>query len=272
MARRGRRAGRETRKWLLALGLGGAAVAVLAGILWLYYSASASQPKLAERTLCPETGPRSVTAIVIDRTDRVGPVTRADVRGRLQAYVRQVPRFGQLAIYGAGPDESDLLEPLFSRCNPGSGADAQSLTESPELVQRRFEREFQKPLETALEGALDIQGADRSPIMEGIQAVAVSAFPSGTEMLPRRLVVISDFLQNSQRYSMYNSGFATEDAVRAADDLRTDLEGVAVEMLMIGRDRDRVLQADVGFLDFWTRWFSENGAQVGRFVPLAGRN
>ena len=268
-SRRDVRAAAQMRNGLLLFGLA-LVVAIAIGVLYL--KAGAANPDTAADTLCPATGPVAVTAVVIDATDPASPVTQAAIRSRILAAADELPRFGMLKVFRAGADEADLLRPLFSRCNPGRANDVDELTSSPELVQKKHDEQFAGPLAKALDGVLNVPAAEASPVLEGIQAVTVAAFPPAVDRLPRRLLVVSDLLQNSDAYSMYGGPLDPGAARAAGESIGALLEGVDVDLLMIRRSSQDALQLSPAFVDFWEGWFSASGARVRRAGPLAGRN
>lgn len=269
---RNRRKEREAGQFRRGVALFVAGGIVLLGIGGLYLYAGRSNPTLATGTLCPAGGPTAVTAVVVDVTDPASKVTQAAIRSRMLAAADDLPRFGMIKIFAAGSDESALLQPLFAKCNPGTKADVDQLTSSPELVQKRHDEQFEQPLVKALDGVLDVPKSDASPILEGVQAVTVAAFPPATTKLPRRLLVASDLIQNSRAYSMYGGPLDDRAAERAGEAIPAQLEGVDVELLVIRREAQDALQVSPAFADFWEGWFGASGARVRRSTPLPGRN
>ena len=245
--------------------------AVLAGIGALYLYATKSNPTLGA-DLCPESGPVSVTAVVVDVTDPASRVTQAAIRSRVLAAADDLPRFGMVKIFAAGADETALLQPLFSKCNPGTKGEVDKYTSSPELVQKQHDEQFEMPLRAALDGMLDVPKADASPILEGIQAVTVAAFPPAVAKLPRRLIVASDLIQNSRAYTMYGHPLDDRAAERAGEAIPAQLDGVDVELLVIRREAQDALQMSPEFLDFWEGWLGAAGARVRHSVLMPGRN
>ncbi|KQN02372.1 hypothetical protein ASE82_08415 [Sphingomonas sp. Leaf230] len=269
---RSRRKEREAKQMRAGVILFVIGAAILAAIGGLYIYAGRANPNLAAGNLCPDSGPVAITAVVVDVTDPASRVTQAAIRSRILAAAEELPRFGMLKIFAAGADESALLQPLFAKCNPGTKADVNELTSSPELVQKRYDEGFEAPLSKALDGVLDVPTADASPILEGIQAVTVAAFPPGVAKLPRRLLVASDLIQNSQAFSMYGGPLNEDAAERVGEAIPAQLEGVNVELLMIRRAAQDTLQTSPEFVDFWEGWFGAAGARVRRATPLPGRN
>jgi hypothetical protein len=270
--RRSRREIRDASRRRSTYALGGVLVAVVAAMVWLFTDAKQSNPALASETLCPVSGPTAVTAVVVDATDPASKVTQAAIRARVLAAAEALPRFGRMEVYAAGADEAQLLRPLFAKCNPGRSTDVSQLNASPERVQRIYDEQFDRPLRAALQGVLDVPPSASSPILEGVQAVTVSAFPPKVEELPRRLILISDLIQNSPAYSMYGGPLDERAADTAGEAIPAQLEGVDVQLLMIRRAAQDTLQTSPEFVDFWEGWFSAAGARVSRAGPLPGRN
>lgn len=269
---RNRRKEREAKQFRAGMVLFAVGGLLVLAIGCLYFYAGRSNPALISDTLCPENGPVAVTAVVVDVTDPASKVTQAAIRSRVLAAADDLPRFGMLKVFAARSDETALLQPLFSKCNPGTRADVDELTSSPELVQKRYDEQFETPLRKTLDGVLDVPKSDASPILEGIQAVTVAAFPPAVEKLPRKLLLASDLIQNSRAYSMYGGSLDDGAAERAGEAIPAELEGVDVELWMIRRAAQDALQTSPEFVDFWEGWFGTAGATVRRASPLPGRN
>ena len=244
-------------------------VAAVTTVVFIY-RAEADHPAV-DATGCPREGPRAVHAIMLDATDAIGDVTRQQLRDAMLRQARSVERFGAFEIYVAGADPSRLLKPVFMRCSPGDPAKVSAVADNPTFAREEFDANYMKPIEQAIDKVLVFDTADRSPIMEGLQAVSVAAFPSGDEKLPRSLVIVSDMLQNSEQYSVYR-GFSIETASSAARYYHASLQDVDVEILRIPRKRDIALQLDPQFTAFWTTWLAESGARLQSITPLQGMN
>lgn len=220
-------------------------------------------------TLCPLSGPESVTVILVDKTDAITAVTQLDIRTRLQSYAERTPKYGALYLYALEGDSGDPISPVFMRCNPGSAEDTDPLVGSKERSQRRFDDGFKAPLDRMLDQLLDIRQAPTSPIIEGVQAAAVEAF--GTDRatrVPRRLVVVSDFAQNSEHLSVYRGQMIGPDAERLG--LLAPLRGVEVDILLIqrpsaGHEATQLLAA-------WQGYFEMSEADNDVSLRLTGAN
>lgn len=259
--------GRWTAVLIVAVACG-----LVAGGAWLYMAAARANPKIDQVTLCPAGGPAGVAAVLVDTTDALSPVQRVDVLNKLRGLREELPRGWLVAIYPVKPTPEQPPRPSLSLCNPGRGEGLSQLTSNPALVEKRWREAFDTPLQDLL-GSLIVDGQEKSsPIMETIQSVAVAEFGDpDKKALPKRLVLVSDMLQYSPRFSQYSGTktfgeFAKTDAYRS---LRSDLRDVDVEILYIGRpNQERRQNAD--HIEFWTNFFADEGASVSRIVRIFG--
>lgn len=163
----------------------------------------------------------------------------------------------------------------FSLCNPGSGEQVNPLYRNPDRIQARYEALFDAPLQRALSDLMIPKEAPQSPILEAL-AELVQA-PSMSQSVPgRRIVLVSDMLQNSDIFTVYGrSGVALTDrlppvdeAVQAIrDQYGMGLAGVTIEIHLIERrnwesDQNGPLRA------YWTQVFNQLGMAVSwRSLP-----
>jgi hypothetical protein len=105
--------------------------------------------------------------------------------------------------------------------------------------------------------------------MEGIRAIAIKDFgPDRNELQDKRLILISDLLQNGSGFSAYQSlpsmdQFLRSEAGRA---LGADLTGTKVWIYLLNRNSPKQTGA---LLQFWFDWLGAEGAdfQEERRIP-----
>lgn len=243
----------------------------MALIGYAYYRASASHRSLDPVTLCP-TDPTSVTILLVDVTDPMNVAQRQDFMNQLARLKNSIPRYGKLIVTKVDGTSDSLLSPVIARCNPGTAADENEATGDPKAVQRKWDEGFDKPLQAAFERIAGASGADRSPILESIQSVALTEFQKPTvEGKPRRLIVASDLLQNTSEISFYKAlpdpvAFTSSPAFRKA---RTDLRGIEVELWMLERS-DAAATQPRALADLWDRLITAQGGFVKRIYNVSG--
>ena len=233
-------------------------------------------PRDAE-TMCPETGPSRVTAILVDTTDRVGPVSRADILGRLDDLVSASRPDEMMIAYATSPieDAGDPLPPRLTVCNPGDPDAANPLIANPELIRQRLDERFRNPLDLLFRDLLNRAPAPESPLMENIQVIAVTVLGRYRYAgALKRLVVVSDLIQHSENLSLFRQRLDFDAFVRTtgADALRTELQNVEVEILFIQRDEHQRVGDSRRLIEFWERWIDAQGGRLVRASRIDGLN
>ncbi len=280
MAARRRRRHRSRRGDLssrdLAVGGGIAVVALLLLVVGARLTIFAPKPPDRDpETGCPEAGPAALTAILVDVTDQVGAISRADVLAHLDEYVAGSREDEMVLAFEAKPVGSEIGAPLLSVCHPGDPDQASEWTENPRLIRRRLEERFERPLEDLFADLLGREAAPTSPLMESVQSVAVSVLGRHEYAdLPRRLILVSDLMQNTRNLSFFRQAvdYDAFAATTGAAALRTDLRGTAVEVLFVQRAVHDRLDGARGLIDFWQRWIEDQGGALIRVVRVDGLN
>ncbi len=274
-SRRGRRSGRLSNREKLQLGAAGFLAAVVLVLFVRYVLLVPGPPERNPDTGCPETGPSALTAIMIDATDRIGAISRADVLARLEEYVAASREDEMVLGFEARPVGEEIDEPLLTVCHPGDPEKASEWTQNPRLIRRRLEERFRQPLEALFRDLLGRDEAPTSPLMESVQSVAV-AFLGREEYvdIPKRLILVSDLMQHSEYLSFFRQpvdydAFARS---RGADALGTDLRGTTVDILFVQREAHRRLRSTRGLAEFWGRWIEDQGGVVGPVFSVDGMN
>ena len=206
--------------------------------------------------MCPLDGPTGHTVILIDATDEFTAIQKADLRRYFKDLKSHVPQYSQVAIYAPKEmSDEDFLSPELKICNPGDAKGISGITANPSQIQRRYDTDFSAKIDNVLDHGLMSEGAATSPVMEMIQAVSVDAFPIGTTT-PKRLIIVSDMLQNADWYSHYRNKVDFESAKSSPhfQHVYVDLTGVDVEILYIGRAGYEHLQTN-GHGLFWDAFF-----------------
>ena len=242
--------------------------AILGGFGWLFVTANARNVALADN-LCPMSGPTEQNLVLVDVSDEIAPITRQDLLNRLHDVAASTAKGAlfELRVLEPGTTNSRVL---FSYCNPGDGAELDSLTGYPERARQRWEEGFNAPLETALNESIVAGEADTSPIMGALQELVVEHMGMEADRArPTKLYVASDLLENTPQFSMYQSGPDFE-AYRNSTAFRsyaTDLAGAEVRFWVISRP-NALPSAQVA--DFWASWVQNNRGRFGSAVALQG--
>lgn len=247
-----------------------AALLAAGGIGWYVFIGSGD--KSLGENLCPvEEGPSAIHVVIVDATDPYNPVQWQNVKNRLAAIKEEIPKHGLLAIFPVTKSVPKTLEPEIELCNPGSGDRLNVWTGNPELARRRWERSFTAPIDSIFAGIKAEEPRARSPIMETIQAARARVGAYDTDK--QNLIIISDMMQHTRQYSHYGGGPPDYDRFESTapeQKLSTDLSGWNVKIHYARRGgAEREVQGRE-HIDFWDRYFLENGARLQRVRRIDG--
>ncbi len=269
MARRRRRGGSAPKQ---AAGVAILAVcfAIMAGLGWLFLHLKEQQARFDPETFCPLDGRHDRTAILIDASDPLSATQVKRVREHIEDLRLHLELHEWVGLYVLGEDNLVLPRPVFALCNPGNAEQANPLYENPDRIRRQFAERFQAPMVEAVERLAEENTEEQStsPILEMVRAVATDRGYRSSGR--RRLVIVSDMLQNTPQYSHY-SGEPDFGAFResgyAGDFLNLSLLDVDVEILYLKRTKTAALQT-YGHVRFWEQYFDAVDASLGRVEPV----
>lgn len=266
MARSKRRRRRETGVGLQVLALVGILI-VIAGTGGIFaWSFLAGQADLVdEATFCPKDGPPAHLAILVDTTDPVSLTQLEVARQQIEQKIADAVVGTRISFSTVSPDLGLRNQAFFSMCKPQAGDDASILTQNPQMVEEQFQAGFAGPVSQAMNTLLKVPEAPNSPIMESAQEFAARIPGFSVSNVPRELVLLSDLVQHSDSFSFYRGG--TWDSFEAAGGTSrfgASFRGVTVSILRIPRLPERTAIVD----DFWVRYFSAQGFESVRYIPL----
>jgi hypothetical protein len=205
----------------------------------------------------------------------IGPVQRTAIDNRLVSIVNGLHTNERLEIYEIRPD-ADLLRPAFSKCRPPSPDEVSDLTGNRRLARKRFDNDFKATSGGIFDRLLHRPKADRSPIMEAIQAASVKSLDApdlrrNDPGFRRQLIVISDMMQNSEAQSHYKGvpDFERFRGSPAFAKYASDMTDVDVTVLYLRRDNAAGIQGGRHF-DYWNQWFTVQGAHIQDALPIGG--
>lgn len=236
-------------------------LAALGGAFW-WSGEDATANAIDSATLCSTaTGPVAMTAILLDLTDPLSPAQHSQLMARLEGEIDKAPRGTQftMGVVSQDPANWGATDPL---CKPQDASSANSFTQNTRLIDERYHDRFLIPLKARLEGMVSASGADRSPIMESLQALVADSPGFVTYDGPRRIVMVTDLLQHSDVLSFYRGG--SWENFRASLDYQrigSTLDDVAVQIYQVPRPTERVKDPAV-LEDFWIRYFDRQGAHT----------
>jgi hypothetical protein len=269
-----RRGGETLPLKVLAVAIVLLVLAGLGGVFLFVNQRAAALASLDSDTLCPKAGPVSQFDVLVDRTDPLTEIQGEALKRQILAWADAVPKHGAFKVYEVGHAATDggaLLQPVVAVCNPGDGSDQSSLDSNPAMWRQRYQEKFTAPIQDMLERMRLDEEQNQSPIMEGVQAIAVKDFGPDAPKGPKSLMVVSDLLQNENGLSLYKAvpGIDTFWPTPYAASLRVNLTGVHIEVYMLHRLKAAAKQTDA-LGKFWIDWLERQGAEVDAFKSVPG--
>ena len=262
----------NTGQFVAAGTVGFLGLAIFAFFIWQ----NVTSPKITvdKETLCPDKV-ESVTAVLLDATDELSAVQREDIRNRLDSIKEELPIHGRIDLYALGDNRDGMARKLFSMCNPGSGKEADALSQNPRLMKQRWTKDFSIRLNEELSRALAAKPSSESPIMEAIKDVAVQSFGAATTVgaTEKKLIVASDMIQFTASFNQYQGGSNLDFDVFAKSayyqKVRTDhLRGVNVDLFYVRRPTAKGVSGSKEHMLFWERFFRGSGGRLSLFAPI----
>jgi hypothetical protein len=237
----------------------------------LYFKSQKELVRTDSNTLCPTDRPPSeVIVLLLDMSDEFSEPQRLKIANEFDQLKSRMARFGLIEAYAVDRLQQRVTKPVVHLCNPGTGADMNQFYQNPDLARKKWEG-FVRQLDGELQRLMATPKSATSAIFEAVQATALRTFNRPEyEGLPKRLIIVSDLLQNVPKYSQYNGVQPFKDFKRFPyySDVHADLKGVSIKVLYLVRPD--APQKWPEHYRFWEEYFLDQGATVERFEPVYG--
>lgn len=216
-------------------------IAVLGGISYLAFALRPGD--YDPRTLCLSGQTPPHVAIVIDKTDLYSPAQRDDIEALVLAGRNSLRMGEKLSLHELDQRGALIKTNGFELCNPGRGDQINPLYRNAQRVEQRYQAFFEGPLQRALSDLVEPKQSPASPIIEALARLSTqNGFDTQTP--GRRVVLVSDMLQNSELFSVYGGNPASvssrlPNAAQVARQVEAEfgsgLAGVTLEVHLIPR-------------------------------------
>ncbi len=251
-------------------------ILIVIGILGaISYAALVLRPaEFDADTLCLDGEIPPHLAIVIDKTDLYSQEQALGIEALVLASRDSLDIGEQLTLFELDARGELVNTNDFSLCNPGRGEQINPLYRNPQRVEARYQALFEGPLQAALADLVEPKESPASPILESLARLAVSA-TFNDERPYRRVVLVSDMLQNSQLFSVYGRARGdlatrlpdpTDVALALEEEYGSALLGVEIDIYVIPRRGWEQDQATL-LRGYWDQVFRQLGMRA-RWVTL----
>ena len=271
MARRKRRrdAFNDKMRGSLFAVLGIAMIASLAaGTYWVRSTRTA----VDGATFCPQSGPRAVHVILVDRSD---PVTGQQAQ-RIRQVIQQIKTSAEVGtrfdVYSFEGDSINELPPRFTICVPPR--EANEWIENPARIRKRYEDGYSKAVDAVVDDLLTASTLPSSPIIESFRAAAQTSFGAfeGAQ-IPFRVTLVSDMVQHTNAVSHLRAepNFQQLSHQQVWASLRPHLKGAETNILYVLRNsamRKNESVQNRGHQAFWNELIADAGGRLVSIEPF----
>ena len=244
-----------------------AVIIALVGVGVFLYLNTETEVALNKEDLCPEQGARGTVAFLLDTTDELAPVTKAEIKEKILVTQQSIPRFYRLSVYTLS--ESGLtIQPVASICNPGrldqmDKLAQDGLTANPVMIERKY-GEFRDKNFSSVNNVFEQEfEGSQSPLLSSLQELSVvipSPVDIESEMYPagrNKIVFVTDFLEHTEIFSIYRNGldFEAFRNSRAKEKFGKSYRNLDIEVLLVRRNIKNFSTMDLA--QFWARVFKQ---------------
>ena len=140
----------------------------------------------------------------LDKTDLLSISQQRFVLNYINKKKDKLRRFEKFSIFSLTENTYVNPEPIFSKCNPGTGKNSNKLYQNPKKIQMKFDRFFSRPLKENMKSVLSDGVGSQSPIFEMIRELSFRD-DFGEDVKQRTLIIISDMMHHTPQYSQYSA-------------------------------------------------------------------
>jgi len=227
------------------------------------------KPKFDEETLCPIGTLYRQTVFLVDTTDALDGREQRNLIGELENVKDSLAEFERLSIYLISEDIGGLSDPLFDKCRPPTGDNANKFIEAPGLIRQRYNREFGDNLDEIIRRLPSTESANHSPIIESLADVANRIRRNTDKWSSVRVLIFSDMMQHTDDWSHYSGAasmdFGRFEKSRLGSTMMMDFGQSDVEVFYLLRPATPNPELH---RDFWAALLSSANAKW-RWVPVS---
>ena len=202
------------------------------------------------------------TIVLLDKTDSFTVNQQKFIQNYINREKNELRPFEKFSVFTLTENTYSNPEPLFSKCNPGTGEKANQLYQNPRKIQKRFDVFFSEPLKENMKNMLVNNTGAKSPILEMIRELSLRT-DFGESVKKRTLIIVSDLMHHTSEYSHYKNriDYKLFSKKPYAYDVSAVLGSVNVKVVYLMRSKLRRIQGD-SHVSFWEEYFEEMGAEI----------
>lgn len=186
-----------------------AGMAVAALLIGGFFAWRSNLPVASGDLQCINGKPGNAIAILVDKSDTFTPAQQDELKRLFDKIEAGLIENDLLSIYILNEPDSMKKKPSFAMCVPKRNGN--SFYENDKRIRAAFDHRFGEKLHEIVDGVVESQSADSSPILEMVQRISRASYFQPGEGGNRRLYIISDMMQHTNGYSFYNNPISLKD-------------------------------------------------------------
>lgn len=236
-----------------------AIVGLAGGMIYLLVN---SEDPVDPVTLCPASGPEGHTIVLVDNTEPFNFIQRQALTQRFKELAeKQMPEGHMVSVFLLGESFTENAQPIFEKCNPGTGENKSRLDANPKRIKQRYMDEFRTPLVRLRQEITLEKPSEWSPVFEMLQLVSINGFSRIDAQGPHTLIVFSDMLPNMPEFSMFKAFPEFKNFINGAYGRKSQARLDDVEVHLNYLLNYPKLQTNKQAA-FWEQYFEKSGAQL----------
>jgi hypothetical protein len=235
----------------------------------LAFRSLSNKPTIDPLSFCSSDGYSQHVVLLIDVTDAFVKLQLIALQTKLDQVLNGLNVHDRFSLFFVGEDVEAATDPVFSLCNPGSGANFAMTDDNPRLREKVFQNSFRAPINLSIDQLLGNKEQNSSPIIEMLRVVSVVGFKGDGDEVEKRLILISDLIQNTPGFSRYKSGYEAKSFVTSKYYQRnlTNLTGIELDLVYVSRKGFEQMQMKSD-AEFWHKIIDKMGGKVSSVTWL----
>ena len=212
----------------------------------------------AKKETCDQLPLKYTTAVLVDVSEPLDPPAQMIFEKLIQKIITESPHASRLDIYKIGKGAKDGFEPEESICKPEKFGD--SFTTGEKFYEKKMLKMKLSASKRLTELSKELSLGDTSPILESFFSISLKSFVDKSgQRIPGKVIVISDFMQNSELLNFYKQKIPTYKDFKASSNGHSWVRSfgkVSLEAVVIPRNGASKLP--IKGRDFFIDYFKDN--------------
>lgn len=232
---------------------------VLLGAMYIYQVMTLVKYDI--NTLCPDSIPYNSYTLLIDTTDKISTHQSRFMTTKINELIKTSDEYTRFSVFKLEEKTGGISQLIFDMCKPPDGSKANSIYENKTIANNKFKKRFVSPLITIINEMVFLKTQSKSPIYESISDI-YSLKLSQQESPKNTIILFSDLLQNSNKYTVYNNGNGVKNLPAI------DMRGDKVHIYFLQRKGNTNPLQNKSLVEAWMNFFNKSNITSLKFKTV----